>query len=252
MRAGSSSHVGRSDRVQTDAHVTSGRARRVGASLFVLFGLVGTWLGHTLEYLRTDGPGGLMREMSGSVHLYMLPVGAGLLVLAAVGGVAWFRAVSALAARLDRLRRVVRRGGRVDVASFGKRASIPGRGASAGSLWLLLGLFQLCVYLLQENVEARLAGLRAPGFGAVLGQHWAAAPIHLLVAGLLAVAGAVLLTRRRRLSQAIGRHELILARLWARRVTPAAVSSSTPPALTPHQRWGSQRWQRPPPASIAA
>jgi hypothetical protein len=220
------------------------------AALLVLLAFVGTWLGHSFEYLRVNGPAGLGQTMTSPVHLYMLPLSGVLLVLALIGGLAWTEAVRALADRLHRLRTALRRGRRLDLAA-GRRPETATGSARLASLWLVLGLGQLGLYLLQENLESISAGLRAPGIGALLGQHWAAGPIHLVVAGVLAAAAIPLVSYRRRLARAVERHERLIARLWGRRLTWAPAAPAAPPALTPLQRWGSQRWQRPPPAAVA-
>jgi hypothetical protein len=230
----------------------SRRAGRLGASVFVLLALLGTWLGHSIEYFRVGGQGGLLRALTGSVHLYMLPIGAVLLLLAGAGGVVWLRGVMLLAERLQRLRDALRRGRRLDQVSEHGPPALPGRAARAGTLWMLLGVIQVALYLVQENVESHIAGLRYPGLGAVLGTHWAAVPIHLLVAAVLAVAASGLLRYRRRLEKAVAQHERVHARLWASRLAPTPVALGAQRVLTPHERWSSQRWQRPPPASIAA
>jgi hypothetical protein len=218
--------------------------------LFVLLAFTGTWLGHTLEYLRVNGVSGLGRAMSASVHPYMLPLGAALLIVALLGGMAWLRAVTALASRLERLRDALRRGERLEDRS--ERVALCGPGASMCSLWLLLGVAQLGLYLVQENIEFRLAGIAVPGVGALLGPHWGAAPVHLAVAWALAGLAVVLLSHRLRLEEAVGCHERVLARLWGDRVGPVPALPAWPSALTPHQRWGSQRWQRPPPRALLA
>jgi hypothetical protein len=218
--------------------------------LFVLLAFAGTWLGHTLEYLRLNGVSRWARATTASVHLYMFPLGAALLIVAVVGGMVWLRAVTALASRLERLRHAVRRGEHLHGRS--DRVEPAGVGASMCSLWLLLGAAQLALYLVQENVEFRLAGVAFPGMGAVLGQHWGAAPIHLAVAWALAGLAVVLLGHRLRLEEAVVRHERLLARLWGDRVRPVPALPAWPSALTPHQRWGSQRWQRPPPRALFA
>jgi hypothetical protein len=227
-------------------------AGSVGASIFVLLAFLGTWLGHTVEYLRVNGPAGLLRVMTGSVHLYMLPLGALLVGLAVVGGMVWLRGVMSLADRLEQLQDGLRRGRRIGAVHEHGAATVPGRAARAGSLWVLLGVTQVALYLVQENVESSLVGVRAPGLGAVLGIHWAAVPIHLSVAAVLAVAASGLVRHRRRLETAVAQNERLHARLWAGRIAPAPAASGAPCPLTPHERWSSQRWQRPPPASIAA
>lgn len=220
------------------------------AALLVLVTLLGTWLGHTFEYLRVSGPTGLQQTMTSRVHLYMLPLGGLLLVLALIGGLAWTDAVRALADRLQRLRTAVRRGRPLELTA-GRVPEVATRSTRLASLWLVLGLGQLGLYLLQENLESVSAGLRAPGFGALIGQHWAAAPIHLAVAGVLAAAAIPLVSYRRRLARAVERVERLVARLWGRRPTWAPPAPAAPPSLTPLQRWGSQRWQRPPPVAAA-
>jgi hypothetical protein len=224
----------------------------VGASVFVVLAFVGTWVGHAVEYLRVGGWVGLLRAMTGSIHLYMLPVGAVLLLVALAGGTVWLRSVLLLAGRLQGLRDKLRHGRRPGRVSPGAAVPAPSRAARAGSLWLLLGITQVALYLVQENVEFRVAGLRSPGLGAVLGTHWAAVPIHLLIGGILAVSASGLVRYRRRLERAVAQHERVQASLWADRVAPAPVVSQAPRVLTPHERWSSQLWQRPPPALIAA
>ena len=239
--------------------VRVGAIGRIAAPMFVLCALIGTWLGHSLEYLRINGPGALAWEMGRSVHLYMLPLGAVLLAAALVGGARWVRGVNVLAARLAQLREAVRGGrwpspGLAGSTRFLRRSTpttstIP---AQFASLWVLLALIQVGLYLLQENLEARLVGLRGPGLTALSGQHWAAVPIHLAVAAVLAMVMTGLLSRRARLERTVEDHERLLARLWAGRVRRVGRTRRLGFSLTPHQRWGAQRWERPPPSFAAA
>jgi hypothetical protein len=214
--------------------------------MLVLLAFIGTWIGHTVEYLRVEGSTGLVRTMLSPVHLYMLPLGVTLLVLALVGGMSWLNSLNVLAGRLRQLRRAVTRGRRL-----APRQLEPASADHLCSLWLVLGLAQLALYLLQENLESLPGGLRAPGLGVALGQHWAAGPIQLVVACALAGLAVPLIRRRVRLEWAVGGHERLMARMWGRRVVLAPSVPSAPPPLTPHQRWGSQRWQRPPPGWLA-
>lgn len=230
--------------------VTGRRLSRWVPSVLVLMAFVGTWLGHTLEYLRVDGAGGLVRTMTGSVHVYMLPLGLVLLVGAVVGGIGWLKVVTDLADRLQRLRGALYGGRRVDLTTGPVEA---GPAARLCSVWLTLATAQLGLYLVQENLESVAAGRRAAVFGPVLSHHWAAAPIHLAVACALATLAVPLLGYRRRLERAVRTHERLVARLWgSRRLMLAVPVPVLAPVLTPHQRWGSQRWQRPPPESLAA
>lgn len=217
--------------------------------LIVLLAFTGTWLGHTLEYLRVQGSAGLARTMIAPVHLYMLPLGGCLSVLALVVGMSWLRSLGALAGRLQQLRQAMRQGRRVAASPTQLR---PGPAERLCSLWLVLGLAQLALYLLQENIESVAGGRPAPGLGAVLGQHWAAAPIQLLVACALAGLAVPLICRRVRLQRAVGCHERLVFRLWGRRPLQAPSVPVEPPQFTPHQLWGAQRWQRPPPGLLTA
>src|SRR5581483_3368828 len=56
----------------------------VGPAAMVVAVLVGTWVAHALEYLRTWGPGQFGGAVTGSTHAYLGPVGVALVVTAAV------------------------------------------------------------------------------------------------------------------------------------------------------------------------
>ena len=190
--------------------------------------------------------------MGRSVHLYMLPLGVVLLGAALLGGALWLRALNAMAGRLAQLRVALRRGASLAPRPHRARPAVPGIAADFGSLWVLLAVTQVVLYLLQENVEARLVGLRWPGLTALSGQHWAAAPIHLAVAAVLAAVMTLLLGRRARLERIVEDHERLLARLWAGRVSRTDPAPRLGVSRTPLQRWGAQRWARPPPSPVAA
>jgi hypothetical protein len=51
-----------------------------------LLAVVGVWLSHTLEYVRVWGWSGLNQELTGSVHVYMVPVGLALVLLMVAAG----------------------------------------------------------------------------------------------------------------------------------------------------------------------
>jgi len=82
----------------------SGGRRHLFAPTVAVLALFGTWIGHSLEYLRVGGRAGLRAELVGSVHVYMLPVGAMLIGLAIAGGMGWWRAWQALGRGLDAAR----------------------------------------------------------------------------------------------------------------------------------------------------
>ena len=115
----------------------------------------------------------------------------------------------------------------------------------------LLWLAQLPIYLIQENVEARVAHLAAPGFGALTGRHLLAPAVHLAVA--IAVAAVLYLTRRRVTDLARQVREVV-ARLAF--MPPSAGRVAVLPASTrwwtPAERWGKQSWSRPPPALVSS
>jgi hypothetical protein len=197
--------------------------------------LVGAWLGHGFEYLRVWGIHGFAAVAGNSAHLYMVPMGGTLIVASVVG----FRSCARLARRLERHLSEMRRPGSVRPA--------PQRGAgwsfAIPTLVLIVWLVQIGVYLVQENAEAVLAHLRAPGLGPVVGIHALAPLVHLAVT--LALVTMVCLVRRR-VTQLAAAVRAVDA--WRRLAPPVAPSPSTPVrAWTPAQRWGAQRWCRPPP-----
>jgi hypothetical protein len=230
-----------------------GRRRRLFAPTLVLLALVGTWTGHTLEYLRVGGGAGVRAELVGSVHAYMLPMGLLLLALSAAGGVGWWRAWQALGRRLDVLRTAV-------AASLGGHPSAaptatatPSEPAGWAALALLLAGLQLGLYLLQENLEAAIAGTPMPGAGAVLGAHVLAPLVHLAVATLLAAlmagGGRALRRRAARITGVARLLRVLLASLASTAPPPAPAVAWCP---SPLDRLGRQLWSRPPPTALPA
>src|SRR5207253_1324120 len=154
------------------------------AGAAMLAALIGSWLGHTLEYLRVDGGAGMERSLLAGVHAYMVPTGGLLALAAALAGARCRRAWLLLGRRLDRARGALRRlvrGERIAPSAPGRAPAVS---APAGllALWLPLGAAQIALYLAQENLEAMLAGAPAPGPGPIVGAHWAAAAVQLGVA----------------------------------------------------------------------
>ena len=227
--------------------------RRMFAPTLVLLALVGTWTGHTLEYARVAGGAGLREELFGSMHLYMLPVGAVLVALAAIGGVGWWRVWQALGRRLDAAH------GALAAALRGHRVAAPAAGgppsavARWGSLTLLLGGLQLLLYLAQENLESVLARAPAPGLHVFLGVHAAAPLMHIAVAamlaGLVARAGLLLQRRALRISRVVRLVRILLAALASNIPAAAPVAQWRP---SPLDRLGDHLWRRPPPVSLLA
>jgi hypothetical protein len=112
---------------------------------------------------------------------------------------------------------------------------------------------QLCLYLIQENVEALPAGLPAPGLGAITGVHWAVAIVHLCVALVLAAAVRVVQRRMDRVAAAVARVEALVRRLAGRHRlrAPAPPARCRRAAGSPLERLGGHLWRRPPPAPVA-
>ena len=153
---------------------------------FTVLALGGVWLAHSLEYGRVAGVRGLTAGLSGPVHGYMPIAGALLLATAILFGaelVAAWRMARQRAAFVRRQLRLALRG-HVVVARPEPRQESSQR-LRARTLFLGLAAAQIVLYVLQENLEAGLAGSAAPGIGAILGVHWAAPLIHLAVAALL-------------------------------------------------------------------
>ena len=230
-----------------------GRPVRRLAMAGVLGALVGDWVTHTAEYARLDGAAGIARALSGSVHLYMLPAAALLTMAAALWAARLWRAWTALGWRLDATR------AGIAVAWRGRHPHslpadrvLPPAGCRLLALWLPLVVVQVTLYLLQENIEARWAGLPMPGLGALTGVHWAAPLIHLAVALLVAAAACVVLTRFRRRVRVI----VIAQRLLHALV--AAIATRTIPsyagggwASSPVDLFGTHILTRPPPLLVA-
>lgn len=225
--------------------------RAVGA---VVLTFVGVWLGHVLEYLRVGGGRGFHQALLGSAHLYMLPVGVALAAFVARFGLRWWRLWTSLGHHLDRERSRLRLAWRA--RSPGSEASSKPRierGLSVPLVWPPLALAQIGVYLLQENLEALLSGQQASGLDAVSGIHWAAPLVHGAVALVAAVAVAFVTRRLHRRASRLQHCHRLVQLLWGLRRCHTRVTRG--PAdwpRSPVERFGPQRWSRPPPALSAA
>lgn len=201
--------------------------------------LLGAWTSHNLEYLRVWGAHGFAAMALHSAHLYMVPAGLAVLVAAVVGIGSTARRRRRLESDLTYLRRLVPPSGSRGVGG-GSSFAIP-------SLLTVVWLLQVAVYLVQENVEAISAHAPAPGLGPLLGVHALAPLIHLAVA--LALVTMVCLIRRR-VTELAAAVRAVAASLSAGRLVEVAAPPVVPRAWTPSQRWGPQRWCRPPPLAV--
>jgi hypothetical protein len=254
-------------------HRRPARRRHEGrkASGFVLLALLGTWVAHTLEYLRVWGTDGLVTRLSAPLHLWMLPVGGAFLALAGAGGMRWVRLHRALGEQLDRARaqlarrlrnlppppREPRR--RAHAVPAGTRVAPPvaapvaSLSARLAALWLSLSVSIGLLYLLQENIEAAAASLPRPGLAPITGIHMAA---PLVVAAVAFVVAACAVEGRRRTSAVardVGAVERLLRALDGLRTrvaTPLADPGAPPCAGL--ERLGAQLWCRPPPLGLPA
>jgi hypothetical protein len=213
--------------------------------------LVGTWVSHTAQYAVGHGTAGL-GPVAGRVHLYMVPAGAILGALSIAVAVRWSRMILALRGRLDDLRRALT--GTPAVADAVDPIVLPPTGrANLVTVWVTLSVTQVGLYLLQENAEAHAAGLRFPGLAVIGGTHWTAIPVHGLVALGLAAAFSAFHRKASALAETVEAH----VKLWLWMTRGRVVSQPLPAGaarvtLTPLERWGRQRWQRPPPVAAVA
>lgn len=224
-----------------------------------LLACAGVWLGHTLEYVRAWGWSGLDRELAGSVHLYMVPVGVALVLLMAIAGLALARLHRLLTRRVELasglLARVWR--GRVELAQPSPTAA-HGERLSLRRTFLLLGtslaLLQVGLYFIQENAESALAGIPAPGLSAISGVHWPAPLIQAAVGFLVAAVVVALWSLVRRREAVAERIERVLrgvlAALVALRVRPLPPQSGPLRHHGAPSFLGASIWCRPPPLAL--
>ena len=255
---------------RADGRRETGRAPNgLKAPAFVLLALAGTWLAHTLEYLRVWGTDGLVARLLAPLHLWMIPVGGVLLVVAAAGGVRWVRLHRGLSERVEQARlRLARRlrnlpppprpvRPRRSAVPAGTRArgltqvqtlSLPARLAS---LWISLTATIGVVYLVQENVEAAASSMPLPGLAAMTGLH-AAAPLVIAATAFLLAACAVEGRRRTATAAAdVDAMERLLRSLEGSTRQPTGQTAPLPVAPRLRERLGAQLWSRPPPRRSA-
>jgi hypothetical protein len=210
----------------------------------LLVALLGAWLSHNLEYLRVWGAHRFTGEALSSIHLYMGPAGGLLLV----GGALGVQSTARLARRLEgRLAELRGHGSGRAVAACPAGAWGAGWSFAVPTLVVAVWFLQSGLYLAQENVEAWLGHVSTPGLGAFTGAHALAPVVHLAVT-LALVTGVCLLRRRVTALVAVVR----AFSAWLRASTPVAPPPAPGRSWTPVQRWGAQRWCRPPPVAVGS
>ncbi|HSS11961.1 MAG TPA: hypothetical protein VLL25_18890, partial [Acidimicrobiales bacterium] len=190
---------------------------------------------------------GAPNSMAASVHAYMGPTGIVLALAGFIGVLTTARLTHRLERRLGDLYRLRRNG---SGTRFSSRRPPDGARWSLGLPALLATVWaaQCGLYLLQENVEAAVVGRAMPGLAVVSGVHAMAPVVHLLVT--LALIGGLWLVRRKvtTLADAVRQAEECL------RAVVRVLTTNRPRlprrAWTPLERWGTQRWSRPPPAQL--
>lgn len=162
-------------------------ARTVASILIVGFvAWSGEWIVHQAQYL-LEYRGRFNSVMAQGPHrFYMGPLGIGLLIAALLLGtvlVTWLFLAERQRARLfQRLPRHVRRAMAADAIQIERPAVMRTAGA--------LTLYQIVLYLLQENLEGLTVNGKLPGLWVLVApQHLSVLPFHVLVA----VGGSVLL-----------------------------------------------------------
>lgn len=211
----------------------------------LLTALAGAWIGHFVEYVRVDGLGAGLGEMTSSVHSYFFPAGAALMAVVVAVLLVARRAWVLLG---DRLRAanvgLWRRPGAVPLPV--NHRSTPS--VSLFPLWMTLTSLQIGTWVFQENLEAVGSGHHAPLLRVLGGGHWMAPLVQAELALILAVAYWAIQrwfeVRQSRLAFV----ERLVVQKWSPRygLLPASARPTAVPS-TPLDRWGAQRWQRPPP-----
>jgi hypothetical protein len=229
------------------------RVGRLGAVVFVVLALGGTLLGHALVWSLVGGasPG---LAAARSVHNYLKPLGGVLVLVAVATSWAVWESLGVLRATAERLRRSLRRSprpGAPDDAGRWDARQAAARTPRLVTWWSALLAVQLCVYSVQENLEARAAHVPMPGIGVLTAQHGAPVVLHAAVAlGLAALATVVwaaLSKVRREVEQVIR----LLRAVAARRRSVLPHPRPRPGAThAPVARFGLSFISRPPPLVV--
>lgn len=224
-------------------------ATRLRVASLVLIALIGTWLGHAAEYGMAAGWRGVELGLWGQAHAYMVPAAAVLVGASFVLALRLAAVARRARLRAERLWRELRSGVR-DTAPVGGARPASAEPHPLG-LFAAVGLAQVGLYLLQENVEALVSGLPAPGFGAMAGAHWTASLVQVTFAAWLTLGWVVACRLLHRRSVAVARIEAIVRAIRRRRRD--APQPDPPEPHAPTSTWRPRaRSARAPPGLIAA
>ena len=213
-----------------------------------LCALAGAWIGHFVEYVRVSGLQAALGEMRSPAHSYFFPAGAALMAVTAVAVLFARKAWKLLGERLRAAEIGVWK--RPAKTSIG-RVNAPAAPQSLLGIWMVLFLLQTGTWAIQENLESVATGGHAPLLGVLTGVHWLA---PLIQAEIALIVGVTYWLFHRRFSVRrvrLSKLEQLVARKWTphRGLLPVAARTRKV-ASTPLDRWGAQRWQRPPPTLV--
>jgi hypothetical protein len=220
----------------------SSRAR-LGAG-FVALALVAEWLGHAAVWFLTGGTAPA-RALSGPLHAYLGPLGLVIAVVAVASSWAVWQGLDRLVELTGRFRQATERRDATDGPIDWQPS--PHRLPGAGRVGLSLALVQVVVYLCQENLEARVIGLTAPGLHVLTAHHGAPIAIHLALAFVATSVAVSVLDhwheRTDELDRAVVRYHALVGRPAVSAMAPTPRPDLRPPAL----RYGRSLLGRAPP-----
>ena len=213
--------------------------------------LLGAWIGHFVEYVRVAGWHAGVSEMTSSVHSYFLPAGAALMALAVGAAILAKRAWRSLGQRLRAAQIGLWRRPLTLPPGPADRTDRQARPVGPFELWVALTVLQTGTWIIQENLESVAAGHPTPLLGVLSGVHWLAPLIQAEIALILAAAYWLAQGTFARRRSCLVFIERLVAQRWSARyglLPVPGLAASVPSA--PLDRWGAQRWQRPPPVAL--
>jgi hypothetical protein len=209
------------------------------------------WVGHAVTWWLSAGTSAA-GALSGNLHAYLEPVGFLVALVTVSAAAAAWAAARALSRTTWAWQRWLRQGGGppADRPHLTPSTSVPNGPGSVSfrRAWLALVAAQLGAYLVQENLEAVIAGDRAPHLRALAEHRGLPVVVHAVVA-LVATAALVAAGRgwiRRRLTarRVIAAYRALIRRRTAGASPPTALIPARP---TLRERFGTSLLPRPPP-----